>query len=79
MVPDPNIYLWIAATVADAAVNSNRIKTLLPSGLSKCFITGNPAFSNGPKSLPKNRSVCLILCNRVFDNFILAEELFEKA
>ena len=36
-------------------------------------------FSNGPKSLPKNPPDCPILCYWVFDNFILAEELFAKA
>ena len=78
--PDPNIFLWIAAPVADAgAVNPNGIKTLLANGLSTFPIKGNPVFSNGPKSLPKNPPDCPILCNWVFDNFILAEELFAKA
>ena len=40
---------------------------------------GNLVFSNGPKSLPKNHPDCTILCNWVFDDFILAEELFAKA
>ena len=31
------------------------------------------------KSLPRNPPNCPILCNRVFDNFILVEELFAKA
>ena len=31
------------------------------------------------KSLRKNLPVCPILCNRVFDSFVLAEELFAKA
>ena len=79
-VPDPNIFLLVAASVADAAVvNLNDIKALLANGLSTFFIKGNPVFSNGPKSLPKNPPDCPILCNWVFDNFILAEELFAKA
>ena len=79
-VPDPNIFLWIAASTADAdAVNPNGIKTLLASGLSTFFIKDDPVFSNGPKSLPKNPPDCTILCNWVFDNFILAEELLRKA
>ena len=79
VVPDPNIFLWPAACTADAAaVNTNHIKILLASGLSTFFIKGNPVFSNGPKSLPKNPSYYLNLCNWVFDNFILAEELFAK-
>ena len=45
--PDPNIFLCIAASVANAsAVNSNVIKTLLANGLSTFSIKGNPAFSN---------------------------------
>ena len=80
VTPDRNIFLWIAASVADtAAVNPNGIKTLLANGLSTFPIKGNPVFSNGPKGLPKNPPDCPILCNWVFDNFILAEELFVKA
>ena len=72
--------LWIAPSVADATdVNPNGIKTLLASGLSTFFVKGNPVFSYGPKSLNKNPHDCPILCNWVFDNFILAEELFAKA
>ena len=47
--------------------------------IDACFIKGNPVFSNGPESLPKNPPDCPISCNWVFDNFILAEELFAKA
>ena len=50
---------------------------LLANGLSTCSNKNKPAFSNGPKSLPTNPPDCLILCNRVFDNFILTEELFK--
>ena len=80
VLPDPNIFLWIAASVADvAAVNPNGIKTLLANGLSIFPIKGNPVFTNDIKSLPKNPLDCPILCNWVFDNFMLAEELFAKA
>ena len=67
--PDSNIFLWIAATIADAAtaVDPNGIKTLLANILSTFSIKGNPVFSNGLKSLPKNPSDCAILCNWVFD------------
>ena len=41
-------------------------------------INSNPVFSNGPKSLPRNPADSHILCNWVFDNFVLAEELFSK-
>ena len=80
LTPDPNIFLWIAASVADAAaaVIPNGIKTLLANGFDACFI-GNPVFSNGPKMMPKNLRGCPILCNWVFDNFILAYEPFAKA
>ena len=78
--PDPNIFLWIAASVAAAAaVNPNGIKTLLANGLNTFPIKGDPVFSNDSKSLPKNPPDCPILCNSVFDNFILADELFAKA
>ena len=52
------------------------IKTLLTNGLSTFPIKGNPIFSIGPKGLLKNPPVCPILCNWVFDNFILADEPF---
>ena len=52
--PDPNIFLCIPASAADAAaVNPKGIKTLLANGLITFFISGNPVFSNGPRSLPK--------------------------
>ena len=80
VVQDPDIFLWIAVSVADAAaVNPNGIKTLSANDLSKCLIKGNPVFSNGPKNLPKNPPYCPILCNWVFDNLILAEKLLAKA
>ena len=49
---------------------------LLSNRLSTFPIKGNPVYSNGPKNLPKNPPDCPTLCNWVFDNFILAEELF---
>ena len=77
--PDLNIFLWIAASVADAfAVNPNGIKTLLANGLNAFPIKGNPDFSNCPKSLPRNTLDSPILCNWIFDNFILADEPFSK-
>ena len=58
----PNIFLWIAASVADAdAVNPNGIKTVLANGLSTFPIKGNPVFSDDSKSLPKNPPDCPIL------------------
>ena len=72
--PDPNIFLWTAAFVADAtAANPNGIKTLLANGLSTFPIKGNLAFDNDPKSLPNNPLDCTILHKWVFESFILAE------
>ena len=55
-------FLCIPASDADAAaVNPKGMKTLLASGLITFFINGNPVFSNGPRSLPKNPPDCIIL------------------
>ena len=65
-----------SCSVADATdVNPNGIKKLLVNSLWTFPIKGNPVFNNGPKSLHKLPD-CTILCNWVFDNFILDEELF---
>ena len=57
-------YYQIAASIADAAaVNPNGIKTFLANGLIIFPIKGNPVFSNGPKSLPKNPPDCPVSCN----------------
>ena len=81
VIPDPKIFFWIAASVSDtAAVNASGIKTLLTNVLSTFFIKGKKTvFSSGPKSLPRNSPDCSVLCNGFFDNFILADEFFEKA
>ena len=62
-LPDLKISLRIAASVTNAAANSNRITTLLDSGLSTFFIKGNPVLSRVPKSVPENPRDCPILCN----------------
>ena len=78
--PDAEFFLWIAASVADAsAVNPNGIKTLSANSLSTYSIKGDPGFSNGPKSLPRNPPDCPILSNWIFNNFISADEPFAKA
>ena len=42
-MPDPNIFLWIATSLTDAAViNPNGIKKVLANGLSTFPIKGNP-------------------------------------
>ena len=71
VLPDPNIQLWIAASVAVAAVVSpNGIKTLLANRLGTFFMKDNRVFGSGFKSLLKNPHDFPILCNWVFDNFI---------
>ena len=58
------INVVITVSVADAtAVNPNGIKTLLANGLSTFPIKGNPVFSNGPKSHPRNPPDCPVLYN----------------
>ena len=52
---------------------------LIARGLSTLPIKGKPVFSSGPRSLHRNPPDCPILCNCVFDNFVLADELFAKA
>ena len=55
-VPYPNnIFLWVAASVADAAaVNLNDIKTFLAYDLSTFLIKGNQAFSDDPNNPHEN-------------------------
>ena len=75
-----SLYEQLDLLIADAvAVNPNEIKMSLATSLSTFPIKGNPVFSNGAKSLPKNPTDCNILCNWVFDNFILVNESFSKA
>ena len=62
--PNPNNFLGIATSVADApSVSPNGIKTLLANGLSKFPIKGNPFFIYGAKSLPRNLLDCPISYN----------------
>ena len=63
VVPNPNIFLGIAASVTDASVNRNGIRMLLANGLSTFPIKGNPVFSNGHKILSKNPPDFPVLCN----------------
>ena len=43
------------------------------------FIKENSLFSNCPTILPKNRPDCTLLCNWVFENFVLADKPSWKA
>ena len=75
-----NFFLCIPASAADgAAVNPKGIKTLLANGWITFFIKGNPVFSNGPRSLPRNPPDCIILDNWVFDKLISVDDLLAKA
>ena len=43
VMPDSNLFFWIAASVAGVtSVNSNGIKTLSANGLSTFFVIGKP-------------------------------------
>ena len=80
VTPDPKIFFWLAAFVADAAaVSPYGIKTLLAHGLSTFLFKDKLVFSNDLKSLPKNPPNCTILDSWIFENFILADERFAKA
>ena len=73
-------FLCIPGSAVDAAaVNPKGIKTLLANGLITFFISGNPVFSNGPRSLPRNPPDCIILDIWVFDNLISVDDLSAKA
>ena len=77
--PDSKTFFWIVVSFADAdAINPYSVKSILANGFSTIFIKYKPVFNNGPNSLPKNPPDCPILCNLVFHNFLLAEELFAK-
>ena len=74
--PDPNIFLCIPASAADAAaVNPRGINTLLANGVITLLINGNPVFSNGSSNVPKHPPDCIIFDNCVSENLILADEL----
>ena len=63
--PDLNIFfMYFSMYSADvAAVNPKRIGKLLANGLITFFISGNPAFGNGPSNLPRNPPDSFILDN----------------
>ena len=80
LLQDPKIFLCIpASAAAAAAVNPKGIKTLSANGFITLFIRGNPVFSNGPKSLPRNPADCIIFDNCVFDNLMSTDVFLAKA
>ena len=79
-VPEPKIFLCIPMSAPDAAsVNRNGIKTILTNDWSTFFFNGTPVFCNGPRSLPRNLSKCIVSDSYVFDSLILTENLFAKS
>ena len=72
--------LWIPASVTGVAtVNPNGIKTLLVNGVSIFFINSKSTLINDWRNLIRNPLDCIMLDSRVFDNFMLVDELFAKA
>ena len=64
LLPDPNIFLCIPASAADAAAVSHKgINKLLADGVITLFLNGNPVFNKGPSNLPKNPPDCIIFDN----------------
>ena len=79
LIPNPKIFLWIAASVSDAAiVNLNGINMPFANVLRTFFIKSKPVFSYGPRSLSKDPPNRTILKRWVFHNLILADDLFAK-
>ena len=76
---DPNIFLCISASAADAAaVNPKCINTLLANGLIKFFINDNPVFNNEPSNLPKKPPDCIILLILCFRKFYISRHILIK-
>ena len=64
LLPDPNIFLFIPTSAADAAaVSPKGINTLLANGVITLFINGNSVFNKGPSNLPRNPLDYIILDN----------------
>ena len=77
---EPWIFFWIPASVANAAtVDPNDIKMLLANGLRIFSINGNPTFKSGLRNLLRNLLGGTLIDNWVFENLVLANELFVKA
>ena len=80
VISGSNIFLWVAASIADAVdVNPNEIKTLLANGLSTFSWKTIQFLAMVLKIYLKISLIVFFLCNWVFYNFILAKELFAKA
>ena len=78
--PDPNIFLCIPASAADApAVNPKGIKTLLVNGLITFLINGYPVFNTVPSNLLKNPPDWIILLIWALERFESVDILLLKA
>ena len=73
LVQDPRIFLFIAASVADAA----GVSPSTHRGLITDFNKGNPDFNNDAKNL-KNPPICKLV-NCAFDNLISVDVWLAKA
>ena len=61
------------------AVSQAGVKTLLiDNGFCTFFNNGNPVFSKGPRSLPRNPSDRTILGKWFFNHYILVDKLLAK-
>ena len=70
-------FLQIPVSTADAtAVNPKSITKFLANCLITLTIIGKLTFPNASRSIPRNPLYCIIAYNCVFDNFMLADELF---
>ena len=64
LLPDPNIFLCIPPSAADAAaVSPKGINKILANRVSTLFINGNTVFNKGPSNLPKNPPDYIIFDN----------------
>lgn len=76
-VLDLIIFQCNPASTADATdVNSSAINNSLVHGRSKFFINSKPNFICDLRSLPSNPPDCIISDSCVFENFMLADDLF---
>ena len=73
VAPDPRIFLFIVASVPDAAAVSPSI----PKGLIALFNNGSPDFNNGAKNLQNPSFLILVHC--AFHNPVLVDVWLAKA
>ena len=71
-MPDPYIFIQVAASVADTAVDyPNSTKALLDNGLSTCFINGKATSINATRNLSNPPSLLIIFSVAHFNIFTL--------